>query len=161
MLQGSEGLVFGLERFVRAGVVELRQMRNYREDARAAAKTDVPVLLAGGDIDLDALDRAKQAMRRLGGDSQFARRDVLQATAPDGPGLVVTNPPYGVRLDGGESFDLRLAKTLAKWQNHQIVVLTQEKRFAQYFGSPAVFEHTMYNGDLECRVFGWDLMNQS
>jgi putative N6-adenine-specific DNA methylase len=150
---------FGLERYVRAGVVELRQMRDAREEARAAAQMDASVTLMGGDIDIDALDRAKQAMRRLGGDAQFARRDVLQATAPEGSGLVVTNPPYGVRLDGGESFDLRLAKALRAWEGHRVVVLTQEKRFAQYFGLPPVFEHAMYNGDLECRVFGWDLMS--
>jgi 23S rRNA G2445 N2-methylase RlmL len=150
---------FGLERFARAGVVEKRQMRDYREEARSAARSDVEVVLSGGDIDIDALDRAKQAIRRLGGNAQLARRDVLQASAPAGPGLVVTNPPYGVRLDGGESFDLRLAAALSRWEDHQIVVLTQEKRFAQYFGQPAAFEHTMHNGDLECRVFGWDLMS--
>jgi putative N6-adenine-specific DNA methylase len=147
---------FGLERFARVGVVEKREFRDARDAVRAEANKDASPVLSGSDIDLDALDRAKQAMRRLGGEAQFARRDVLQAIPPEEPGLVVTNPPYGVRLDGGESFDRRLAMALRRWTNHRVVVLTQEKRFAEYFGRSCVFEHTLHNGDLECRVFGWE-----
>ena len=152
---------FGLERFARTGVVERRQFRDYRDAAKACTNSDAYAELSGSDIDMDALERAKQAIRRIGGDASFARRDVLQAVPPVGPGLVVTNPPYGVRLDGGDSFDQRLAAALRRWENHQIVVLTQEKRFSSYFGKACDFEHALYNGDLECRVFGWDLLAKS
>lgn len=151
---------FGLERFARVGVVEKRNFRDLREVARASGKPSATLSLSGSDIDLDALDRAKQAIRRVGGEAHFARRDVLQSRVPEGGGLVVTNPPYGVRLDGGESFDKRLAQALSQWEGHQIVVLTQEKRFSQYFGKDCDFEHTLHNGDLECRVFGWDLSSE-
>ncbi|MGC4070780.1 MAG: THUMP domain-containing protein [Polyangiaceae bacterium] len=152
---------FGLERFARVGVVEKRQFRDARDAARAEVRKDVVPVLSGSDIDLDALDRAKQAMRRIGGDAQFARRDVLQATPPEEPGLVVTNPPYGVRLDGGESFDRRLALALRRWNHHRVVVLTQEKHFGEYFGRSCAFEHTLHNGDIECRVFGWEATDAS
>jgi hypothetical protein len=59
-------------------------------------------------------------------------------------------------LDGGESFDRRLALALRRWNHHRVVVLTQEKRFGEYFGRSCAFEHTLHNGDLECRVFGWE-----
>jgi 23S rRNA (guanine2445-N2)-methyltransferase / 23S rRNA (guanine2069-N7)-methyltransferase len=147
---------FGLERFVRFGPEERTRCRQLRDDARREAKTELAAPLSGGDIDLDSLERAKQSLRRLGIEVRLARRDVLQMEPPELPGLVVTNPPYGVRLDGGELFDQRLAQALARWERHRIVVLTQEREFPRHFGRRVSFEHTLYNGDLECRVFGWD-----
>jgi putative N6-adenine-specific DNA methylase len=148
---------FGLERFARVGVVEQRGFRDSREAARACFVKESAAPLIGSDIDIDALDRAKQAIRRLGGELALARRDVLQAVPSDEVGLVVTNPPYGVRLQGGEPFDRRLAAALRRWEGHRVVVLTQEKRFADYFGMRPAFEHSLMNGDLDCRAFGWDL----
>lgn len=147
---------FGLERFVRFGAMDRTQCREWRDQARREAIDGPTAPLSGSDIDLDALDRAKQNLRRLGVNAQLARRDVLQMVPPETPGLVVTNPPYGVRLEGGEQFDLRLAQALKSWRGQRIVVLTQEREFARFFGQRPAFEHTLYNGDLECRVFGWD-----
>ncbi|HEY5955237.1 MAG TPA: RNA methyltransferase [Polyangiaceae bacterium] len=148
---------FGLERFVRFDAMARSQCREWRDQARREAKPDVAMALSGSDIDLDALDRAKQNLRRLGAAAQLARRDVLQMEPVEGPSLIVTNPPYGVRLDGGERFDQRLAQALARWRGHRIVVMTQERDFPRDFGTRPAFEHTLHNGDLECRVFGWDL----
>lgn len=147
---------FGLERFVRCGAMQRSQFRELRDVARREARPEIVAPLFGSDIDLDALDRAKQHLRRLGVEAKLGRRDVLQMEPAEQSGLVVTNPPYGVRLEGGEQFDLRLAKSLSQWGKHRIVVLTQEREFARYFGAQPVFEHTLYNGDLECRAFGWD-----
>jgi 23S rRNA G2445 N2-methylase RlmL len=148
---------FGLERFVRFSAADRSQCREWRDNARREAIPKLAAALSGGDIDLDALDHAKQSLRRLGVEAELARRDVLQMQPPEQPGLVVTNPPYGVRLEGGELFDRRLAQALRRWAGHRIVVLTQAREFPRDFGQPAGFEHTLHNGDLECRVFGWDL----
>jgi putative N6-adenine-specific DNA methylase len=113
--------------------------------------------LSGSDIHLDALDLAKQNLRRLGVDAQLARRDVLQMDPPTLAGLVVTNPPYGVRLEGGEQFDWRLGRALSQWKGQRIVVLTQARELPQAMGLEPILEHTLHNGDIECRVFGWDL----
>jgi putative N6-adenine-specific DNA methylase len=148
---------FGLERFARFGAEARTQCRQWRAEAESAATPQLEATLSGGDIDLDSLERAKGSLQRLGVEARLARRDVLQMEPPDPPGLVVTNPPYGVRLDGGEMFDQRLSQALAKWQTHRVVVLTQEREFPRHFGRALAFEHTLYNGDLECRVFGWDV----
>lgn len=151
---------FGLERFVRFSAEDRSRCRQWRDDARREAKSELELQLSGGDIDLDSIERAKQSLRRLGVEARLARRDVLQMEPPETAGLVVTNPPYGVRLEGGELFDQRLAQALARWQGHRVVVLTQEREFGRYFGRRVTFEHTLYNGDLECRVFGWDAASE-
>jgi 23S rRNA (guanine2445-N2)-methyltransferase / 23S rRNA (guanine2069-N7)-methyltransferase len=148
---------FGLERFTRFSPEDRSRCRQWRDDARREAKPQPGAPLAGGDIDLDSLDRARQSLRRLGIEAPLGRRDVLQMEPLELPGLVVTNPPYGVRLEGGELFDQRLARALSRWERHRVVVLTQEREFPHYFGRHVAFEHTLYNGDLECRVFGWAL----
>lgn len=154
---GLGRLRFGLERYARVGVAERQRFSGSRERARSEFVKEAKALLTGSDINIDALDRAKQAIRRIGGELMLARRDVLQTAASEGPGLVVTNPPYGVRLQGGEPFDRRLAAALRRWEGHRVVVLTQEQRFADYFGVRPAFEHSLMNGDLDCRAFGWDL----
>jgi 23S rRNA G2445 N2-methylase RlmL len=148
---------FGLERLVRFSAADRTECHQWRDVARSDASSQPHAPIAGGDIDLDALDRAKQSLRRLGVEAQLARRDVLQMDPNPAGGLVVTNPPYGVRLEGGESFDRRLAQALCRWQGHRVVVLTEQHEFAHMFGMRPVFEHTLYNGDLECRAFGWNL----
>lgn len=151
---------FGLERFTRFSPQDHSRCRQWRDDARREAKPQPEAPLAGGDIDLDSLERAKQSLRRLGIEAPLGRRDVLQMQPLEQPGLVVTNPPYGVRLEGGELFDQRLAQALSRWERHRVVVLTQEREFPRYFGRPAALEHSLYNGDLECRVFGWNLTRE-
>lgn len=75
-------------------------------DARAAAAPPPPPILAS-DRDPGALAAARANAERAGvaRDIWFSQRTVSDASPPAGPGVVVTNPPHGVRLSRGE--DLR------------------------------------------------------
>ena len=82
-----------------AGEIE-RQVAEARGNELAAAR--VPIV--GSDRDAGAIEAATANAERAGvsGDVRFVRR-VLSAAEPvgDGPGLLVANPPYGVRLSEG------------------------------------------------------------
>ena len=147
---------FGLERLARHGDSDREMFARLRDEARQRSRAKLPGPLRGSDIDLAMLDNARQALAKLGVDVPVSRRDVLQYVPEEHSGLVVTNPPYGVRLQGGESLDRRLGRALRRWRGFRIVVMTQGPGLARAFGRQPDFEHTLYNGGLECRAFGWN-----
>lgn len=78
-----------------------------RDSARARIKPSAEVVLIGSDRDAGAIEAANaNAVRAgVGADVQFVQRALSDLVAPDGPGMLIANPPYGVRV--GESAPLR------------------------------------------------------
>jgi putative N6-adenine-specific DNA methylase len=78
------------------------------ESAAAEVKMSRPApIIQASDRDAGAIAAAQENAQRAGveGAVEFSRRAVSAIEPPAGPGWVVTNPPYGVRLD--ERDDLR------------------------------------------------------
>jgi len=77
------------------------------DDARAGELPSSPVEIAGADRDAGAIDAARANAARAGvaDDIEFNVQPISALTPAEPPGLVVSNPPYGVRV--GESDDLR------------------------------------------------------
>jgi len=90
---------FAFERWpeVPAGVVEGARTALARGERERA-----PAPIVGSDRDPRAVDWARAAATRAGvaADVRIDCRVVSDLEAPPGPGLVLTNPPYGVRLRG-------------------------------------------------------------
>ncbi|HEV8495864.1 MAG TPA: THUMP domain-containing protein [Gemmatimonadaceae bacterium] len=77
------------------------------DDARAGELPSSPVEIAGADRDAGAIDAARANAARAGvaDDIEFNVQPISALTSAEPPGLVVSNPPYGVRV--GESDELR------------------------------------------------------
>ena len=148
---------FAMERFVRCGSKESEHYRSLRQRAYAEQHPQLDQKITGADVDFDALKLALQSKAQLRLDVHFERRDLLQSPPPDAPGIVVTNPPYGVRLEGGEALDRRIGQRLSRWSGHRLVVLSAGPGLARALGKHPTFEHTLFNGNIECRAYGWDL----
>ncbi len=75
-------------------------------EAEAKIARRAPIIQAS-DRDAGAIAAARENAQRAGveGAVEFSRRAVSAIEPPPGPGWVITNPPYGVRLD--ERDDLR------------------------------------------------------
>src|SRR5512135_44605 len=78
-----------------------------RARAGEAMLASAPAPIMGSDRDAGAIAAAVANAERAGvsGDVTFLRAAVSSFPAPAGPGWVVTNPPYGVRV--GEASQLR------------------------------------------------------
>jgi putative N6-adenine-specific DNA methylase len=78
-----------------------------RDAARARIKPAAAAPLIGSDRDTGAIAAAMANAERAGvsADVQFVQRALSDLVAPPGPGLLIANPPYGVRV--GESGPLR------------------------------------------------------
>lgn len=77
------------------------------DDAHAGELPSSPVEIAGADRDAGAIDAARANAQRAGvaDDIEFNVQPISALSRAEPPGLVVSNPPYGVRV--GESDELR------------------------------------------------------
>ncbi|MGO1767254.1 MAG: THUMP domain-containing class I SAM-dependent RNA methyltransferase, partial [Advenella sp.] len=90
---------FGFERLRNA---DARQWSALKEDALSRIAPELETPLYGCDLNPHALEAAHENMQRanLAPDSiQFARANALDLQPPTDSGWLVTNPPYGERLD--------------------------------------------------------------
>jgi putative N6-adenine-specific DNA methylase len=88
--------------------------------------------------------------------------NVLEITAPAKAGIIVTNPPYGVRL--GEQQQLaefypqlgdRLKKYFSGWRAY---FLTADMRLPKLIRLAASKRTPLFNGALECRLFEYKIV---
>jgi len=124
--------------------------------------------IVGQDIDPAALHAASANARRAGVESivRFEQCDVLNAQPPrdtvDGKGgLLVTNPPYGVRM-GSESdliklyslLGMHLKSAFAGWT---VGIFTARPDLGPRLGLRAHAMHAMRNGALDCKLLLIDI----
>jgi 23S rRNA (guanine2445-N2)-methyltransferase / 23S rRNA (guanine2069-N7)-methyltransferase len=90
--------------------------------------------------------------------SDLADGRVREASAvrSNAPGLLCTNPPYGVRLedlDAARAVHRELGEVLReRFQGWQAAVLTGAPQLGMELGIRAARTHTLWNGAIECRL---------
>lgn len=95
----------------------------------------------GSDVDQGAIDmsRANAARAGLSAMTSFSVADVGDLKRPDGPpGLVICNPPYGIRLDDKRALGAvyaRLGRTLReRFSGWRVGIVTSDKNLAHATG---------------------------
>jgi putative N6-adenine-specific DNA methylase len=122
-------------------------------DARGAAVAQLPPILASDrDAGAVAATRANAERAGIAGDLEISQRALSALAPPPGPGWIVTNPPYGVRL--GSSGDLRnlhaafgrlLRERCGGWQ---VALLAPNARLAAAAGLPLEPQRELLHGGL-------------
>jgi 23S rRNA (guanine2445-N2)-methyltransferase / 23S rRNA (guanine2069-N7)-methyltransferase len=128
-------------------------------EARARVRSTAPPLF-GFDTDARAVRLARENLRRAGVESLVTveKRALAELEPPvAGPGLVVTNPPYGERL--GDERELHalyallgdvLKRRFPGWTGW---VLTGNLALGKSLGLRAARKIPLWNGAIECRLF--------
>ncbi|MCG6877526.1 MAG: THUMP domain-containing protein [Betaproteobacteria bacterium] len=133
--------------------------RKLREAARERASGTRNPAIFGADRDGSVLENARAALEQTGlaGAVRLERADILEVDAPANEGVLVTNPPYGVRV--GEdavlaAFYPKLGDALkARFAGWRCYILTADLRLAKLIGLKASKRTPLFNGPLECRLF--------
>jgi putative N6-adenine-specific DNA methylase len=125
-----------------------------REDARSKIRTDVKLTLQGYDIDEKVLRVARNNAKLAGVEEQihFQKRDVRELSSADKYGFVVTNPPYGERLENNKSVELLykdMGKVFSKLDTWSFYIITAHEGFEKLFGRRADKKRKLYNGMLK------------
>ncbi len=134
-------------------------------DERAEAGVAALPRMAGSDVDPAVIELASACAKRagLGGAVSFEVRELAQATAPEGatPGLVITNPPYGVRLGSGEDLPAlyaRLGERLVEaFDGWTAAILTSEPDLARATKLRSHKSYAFMNGAVETRLYLFEL----
>ena len=143
------------------------RLKNFESDTwkkikNAALKNVKPTTfqkIYGSDNDLRAVRVAKQNLQEAGllEAVQLAHVDMLEASPPGVSGVLVTNPPYGVRIGEDEAlaaFYPKLGEALKrKFAGWNAYFLTNDLRMPKLMRLAPSKKTPLFNGPLECRLF--------
>ncbi|MFF2481545.1 class I SAM-dependent RNA methyltransferase [Paenibacillus sp. NPDC058071] len=125
-----------------------------RNEAFDAVKDDVPLQIAGSDIDPYAIEIAEAAVRKAGFSKEI-KLSVLPVAKmkPQGEyGVIITNPPYGERLGDDNEAELAIRQLglsslhLPTWS---FFAITPTKSIEHYFTRAADKKRKLFNGRIQ------------
>jgi putative N6-adenine-specific DNA methylase len=143
------------------------KLKNFESDTwkkikNAALKAMKPISfqkIYGSDMDLRAVRIAKQNLQEAGllEAVQLSHVEFTALVPPADSGVMIANPPYGVRI--GEEDDLaelypKMSMTLKqKFSGWNTYFLTNDLRMPKLMRLSPSKKTPLYNGPLECRLF--------
>jgi len=135
-----------------------------REDAQRTQLAPHPLAVFGADLYGEQLKmaRANLTAAEVGDAVQLKQGNILELPAPATSGLILTNPPYGVRL--GEQQDLaafypKLGDALkSRYPGWKAWIFTGDLRLPKLIGLKPARRVPLYNGALECRLYGFEIV---
>jgi putative N6-adenine-specific DNA methylase len=90
------------------------------------------------------------------------RADVLEIFAPAKEGIIVTNPPYGVRLGEQQALAEFYPKLGDRLKSHfcgwRAYLLSADMRLPKLIRLAASKRTPLFNGALECRLFEYKMV---
>lgn len=121
----------------------------------------------GSDLYGAQLQLARHNLAAAGLESavHLKQANVLEVSPPAASGVLVANPPYGVRL--GEQQDLaqfypKLGDTLKqRFAGWRACIFTADLRLPKLIGLKPARRIPLYNGALECRLYVFELVSGS
>ena len=123
------------------------------QEAQEMVHTDVAVDIQGYDIDAEVIKAARENAKRAGVDHliHFQRRAVSELHHPKKYGFIVTNPPYGERLE--DKADLpalygQIGDAYRGLDAWSMYLITGYEDAEQYIGRKADKNRKIYNGML-------------
>ena len=132
--------------------------RTLDKDAFDKIDNDVEFKIYGYDIDEEALEIAKENAEIAGVDEyiEFKLGNAIDFTSDEEYGFIVTNPPYGERLEDKESVQSlykHLGYTFRKLKNWSYYLITSYEDFEKEFGQEADKRRKLYNGMLKTNLY--------
>lgn len=127
--------------------------------AREKQLSASPAPIYASDRDARAVQTAKDQFARAGvaGDIALTQTDLFDLTPPQEPGIIVMNPPYGVRLGTQADLDVFYPK-LGAWLKTRCVgwrvyLFTGDLRAPKLIGLAPSKRTPLFNGAIECRLY--------
>lgn len=121
------------------------------EEARDLVDTTVKMDIQGYDIDGKVLRAARENAKRAGVDHliHFQQRAVKDLRHPKKYGFVITNPPYGERIEEKEALPAlyqEIGEAFSKLEDWSEYLITSYEEAEKYIGRKADKNRKIYNG---------------
>ena len=155
---------FGFERLI---VHDPKRWGHLREASRIKQLATVPAAIYASDWDPAAVKIAQRIFQGagVGIDIRLRQSDVLDLEAPAERGVIIINPPYGIRLSKPEELDQFYPK-LGDWLKQRFsgwraYIFTGDLRVPKLIGLAPSKRIPLFNGPLECRLYEFLIMSGS
>ena len=124
------------------------------EEARDQVDTDIQVDIQGYDIDGEIVKAARENAKRAGVEQliHFQQRPVSALSHPKKYGFVITNPPYGERLEEKEALPAlypEIGQAFGRLDSWSEYLITSYEDAERYIGRKADKNRKIYNGMLK------------
>ena len=142
-------------------IISPKEWSDIRQEAKENVNIHIDTDIQGYDIDEKVLKLARNSARNAGVENliHFQKRDVKELKHPKRYGFLITNPPYGERLEDkeklpgiyktfGESF-----KGLNDWSAY---VITPYEDIEKDFGRKATRKRKIYNGMIKTNLYSFE-----
>jgi len=152
---------FGFQNLARYNAAKWERLL---EKARREEKPVAALPIYGSDLHGRSLEHARMNLRDSGLEEAVTLKQVnlLELRAPAPTGLMVTNPPYGVRLGEKEklaAFYPQLGDALKKrFPGWTAYILSGDPDLAKLIRLSASKRTVLYNGALECRLYEYRMV---
>ena len=129
-----------------------------RREAFDQMNEDLDFKIYGYDIDPESIEIAKENAEIAGVADyiDFAVADATEFKSNEEYGFIVTNPPYGERLESEESVKLlykELGYAFRRLKNWSYYLITSFEEFEYEFGQQATKKRKLYNGMLKTYLY--------
>ena len=129
-------------------------------EANDMVKLNIETDIQGYDLDADVVKIARRNAQNAGVDKliHFQQRDVTKLSHPKKYGFIITNPPYGERLEEKESLPAiysALGRQFALLDSWSAYVITSYSDAEKYFGRKADKNRKIYNGMLKTYFYSF------
>ncbi len=127
---------------------------NAMDEAAELVDTGIEVDIQGYDIDGDVVKAARENAKCAGVDHliHFQRRPVSELNHPKKYGFIITNPPYGERIEEKEnlpSLYREIGEAFGRLDSWSEYVITSYDQAEKYIGRKADKNRKIYNGMLK------------
>jgi putative N6-adenine-specific DNA methylase len=155
------GRGFGIERLA---IFDRAVLAPLVTEARERQRPRVQRAIFGADLYGEQVKRAHANLAAAGLDQvvQLKQANLLELSPPFPCGVLVTNPPYGVRMDETESlaeFYPRLGDALKqRYAGWRCYFLSGDAQLAKRIGLRSSRRIPLYNGAIECRLYEYRIV---
>lgn len=124
------------------------------EEAQEMVTPDIQVDIQGYDVDGEVIRAARENARRAGVDQwiHFQQRPVAQLSHPKKYGFIITNPPYGERMEEKEALPelyREIGQAISRLDSWSAYLITGYEDAERYIGRKADKNRKIYNGMLK------------
>lgn len=136
--------------------------RKVRNEALSSQRMEEPGLIYGSEIDAENELILSRYLEDIGLHKMvhFRKGDFFQVPPPAESGVLISNPPYGYRMEGDNinGFYKMIGDRLkASYTGWEAWILSANKEAMKHVGLRTSARHTLYNGPLECKFHKYEL----
>ena len=136
-------------------VIHQRTWEDARKQAKAKRKLDLPLTIVASDRDPDVLSLAHYHARQAGVSDaiRFTEQPFDQFSSDQEYGCIVTNPPYGERLEEQDrliGLYESIPEVMQRLPTWSLFLITNMPRFERIVQKQATRRRKLFNGRIEC-----------